>query len=1014
MRVIPLARFATALLLLAPPAFAADARPPAPVYRGPEEILSLDGSTNYQVIPYDPEMAGPSESGKITVAAWVRAKDVSRLQVVIKREGAWQLCIGAWEAPRGQFSVWTPEIYSLVSKPVLRAGEWQHLAGTYDGETFTYFVNGEAVSSELFMNGEAVSSEPAEHGPPAVNSGQALWVGVNIPATGPEMLFEGDLAGMAVWDRALTADEVAAIAANPPAGVTLAAPLAPPARAAAAVPVAPVPLTGELAGIALGFDLGAGIRLQRIGDTVASSGGRLFAVRVGGRNISSDEVTVRQKEVVAAAEGWVIPFDLPDGLGIGTLRFFPGGEPGVLNTQLELANGGPAGVWRVLFPLVEGVTLDKKPPGELEFFFPINEGWLGKGECSLGVTYGTRGWLPVLAAWHPAGTGVSLQVRDGDFDMCSLLFRNASPGGKAGAAPPDNAPGQFQKSLYGESYHPDALRSSEVFPFQAPGLTLGVATAEFPLGMTRTWKSRTFAIQVYDGKGIFKTPLASYGKWVRGAWWRHRPMNPSIRDMFLSFAVHERGGNGGFLKGFHNGTKYILGDQAETYARDMGGHPFPELVWWWRLGEEVKSGPHAGRFFPHTKGDYEFEPRFGGGAALRAEIERVHQIGGRVCLYVQGRLVGKQVPIGLAHGEEWAYMDKPGHYNTDFVFVDQAGLKRDYWNFCPQAKGWQEHLGDVAQRALAGSGADALRIDSMAETLVCYNPRHEHAQNPLVGLLEFLATVRKGVEAAGPDKTLWVEHCGSDAAAMRVDGTLAQGSDPAVPLVDKMGGYGISPFRFVYPEVKCVEWGHVPMAFDYLSKRFLFNGIGMTVGDSSGDRLQLLTRRAEVLRSMGDVIGSMDCEPIVPTLVPGLLANRFSLGDREVYTLWNRSGQDAKGAVVNIPGKDGRRFVELLSGRECKAARKGAGDNVEIALPNGEVAVIGVFPKSIAAKGGGVFTCPDPMTLAVVDLATGKTLATGGQEITVPAPAGGGRLGVRALEGGYLLQDCIEVAAAEG
>jgi hypothetical protein len=979
----------------------ADGAGAQPVYRVPDQKLTFAGATAYKVIPCEPAMARPSESGQITVAAWVRAKDVSRGQIVLKREGAWQLVIGGWEQPRGMFAVWSPEIHSIMSEPVLKAGEWQHLAGSYDGAKFT-----------LFVNGKAVSSEPAAYGKPAPNAQQPLWIGANLPANKPEMLFDGDLADMAVWDRALTEAEVAAIAANPPAGVTPSAPIAPPAKAAAAVPAAPVPLTGELGGIGLGFDLGAGIRLQRIGDKVASSGGRMFAVRVGGRNIYSDEVRVRQKEVVAAADGWKIPFDLPDGLGIGVLRLWPGGEPGVITTQLELANGGTAGVWRVLFPLVEGVMLDEKPAGELEFFFPFQEGWLGKGECSLGVTYGFRAWLPVLAAWHPDGTGVSLQVRDKDFDVCSLLFRTASPGGKAGAALADNAPGQFQKSLYGESYHPDILYSSEAFRLESPGLTLGMATAEFPLGSTRTWQSRTFAIQVYDGKGIFKTPLSSYGKWARATWWKHRRMSPSIRDMFLSFTVHERVGNGGFVKGFHDGTKYILGDQAEAYARDMGGHPFPELAWWWKLGEEVKSGPYAGRFFPHTKGDYEFEPRFGGAAALRAEIERVHQIGGRVCLYVQGRLVGRQLPIGLAHGEEWAYMDKPGHFNLDWNYVDGAGLKRDYWNFCPQARGWQEHLRNVAQRALTESGADAVRIDSMAETLICYNPRHEHAQNPLAGLLEFLATIRKGVEAAGPEKTMWAEFCGSDAAGMYLDGTLAQGSDPGVPLVDKMGGYGISPFRFIYPEVKCVEWGNVTKAFDYLSKRFLFNGIGMSVSDISGERLQLLTRRAEVLRSMGDVIASLDCEPIVPTLVPGLLANRFSLGDREVYTLWNRSGQDAKGVVVNIPGKSDRRFVELLSGRECKTVRKGAGDEVELALPSGEVAVIGVFPKVIASKEGGSFACPAGMTIETVDLATGRTIASGGQALQIPKSGPGGRgVSVRALKDGYLVQDCVEVSA---
>jgi hypothetical protein len=320
----------------------------------------------------------------------------------------------------------------------------------------------------------------------------------------------------------------------------------------------------------------------------------------------------------------------------------------------------------------------------------------------------------------------------------------------------------------------------------------------------------------------------------------------------------------------------------------------------------------------------------------------------------------------------------------------------------------------VAQRILTESAADALRLDSMAEILVCHNPLHEHAKNPLVGLLEYLATIRKGVEAAGPDKTLWGEFCGSDAAAMYFDGTLAQGSDPKVVMSGKMSTYGVSPFRFVYPEVKCIEWGHVPMAFDYLSKRFLFNGVGITVGDVSTEQLRILTRHAEVMRSVGDVIGSMDCEPLVPTLIQGVLANRFTLGDREIYTLWNRSTKDYTGALLNIPGKSGRRFVELLSGRQCQTIRNTDRDDVEFALPSGEVAVLAAFPRIIESKGGGLISCPASLTLEAVDHSTGKTVATGEGKLEIPqAVLDGSRLTVRALKEGYLVQDLVEVVRSK-
>ena len=784
--------------------------------------------------------------------------------------------------------------------------------------------------------------------------------------------------------------------------------IAQPAKASTSTPVL---LEDMLGGVALRIDISKGIRLQGIGSEVVSESGRMFAVLVGNRRIHSDEVDVRRKEVVATRDGWTLPFDLPDGLGTGVLLLSPGGEPGVFKTSLELKNQGSPSAWRVLFPRVEGVTLDGKTTEDAEFFFPFQEGWLGQGKCHLSIAYGHRAWLPVLAAWNPKGTGISVQMRDLEFDVHSLLLRNSSAAGTGAASDTAN---HFTKSLYGESYHPDKLGGATAFPMKEAGLTLGFATREFPLGLGQTWKSKTFAIQTYDGKGIFKTPLASYGKWARATWWKHRPIERGIRDQFMAIPVHERGGGRAVQKGFWDGRQWILADQVEAFKRDAGGHIFPELCYWWNRGDNIRTGQFNGRLYQHTHGDYAFEPRFGGATALRAQVERVHQAGGRVCLYVQGRIAWKKSLVGSEHAEDWAWMDKPGHRNLDWSGAGQGEWMTDNWNFCPQAKGWQEHLRGVTQRILTESDADAVRLDSMAEILVCHNPLHEHAKNPLVGLLEYLATIRKGVEAAGPDKTLWGEFCGSDAAAMYLDGTLAQGSDPKVVMSGKMGAYGVSPFRFVYPEIKCIEWGHVPMAFDYLSKRFLFNGIGLTVGDVSPQQLRVLTRHAEVMRSVGDVLGSMDCEPIVPTLVQGVLANRFSLGDKEIYTLWNRATADSKNAVISIPGKPGRRFVELLTGHVCNTVRKESGDEVALALPPGEVAVLAAFPGVIESKGGGLYTCPTSLTLEAIDQSTGKTVARGEGKLEISEAAlGGSSLTVRALKDGYLVQDLVEVTRSK-
>ena len=116
--------------------------------------------------------------------------------------------------------------------------------------------------------------------------------------------------------------------------------------------------------------------------------------------------------------------------------------------------------------------------------------------------------------------------------------------------------------------------------------------------------------------------------------------------------------------------------------------------------------------------------------------------------------------------------------------------------------------------------------------------------------------------------------------------------------------------------------------------------------------------------------------------------------------------------LLTIPGKPGRRFVELLSGRECRSVRKDAGNDVELALPSGEVAAIGAFPKVIESKGEGHFTCPATMTLVAIDLSSGKTIAAGSGKLEVPQSAlGAGQISVRTFQNAYLVQDCMEVSS---
>lgn len=237
----------------------------------------------------------------------------------------------------------------------------------------------------------------------------------------------------------------------------------------------------------------------------------------------------------------------------------------------------------------------------------------------------------------------------------------------------------------------------------------------------------------------------------------------------------------------HDKLEFICADQAEQYHATRGGHAFVEWYQWWNHGEKLTAGRFAGSLHPFAgMGDYRLEPSWGGLPAYRKEIERCHDAGARVCLYILGGSVWKTSPIGREHAFDWGVMRTPGKVEEVWSGQDWSGITTQFWDMCSEAVGWQQFLRDTARRVLTETGPDAVRLDTKAEAILCRNPHHPHADDPLRGLLTYLRTIRQGVDKAGPDKALMGEFAGSDAAAQYFDATLAQGHDIDAPLSSQM------------------------------------------------------------------------------------------------------------------------------------------------------------------------------------------------------------------------------------
>jgi len=115
-----------------------------------------------------------------------------------------------------------PFPYSIdysASKQTVMKGEWQFVAFTYDGENIRSYLNGEFETREpeLIRNtkgfpgypeGMTHSKNPYFYPDGMGNNGSDFTVGAVLLARGMGNYFRGQIGGLAVFDRALSAEEI--------------------------------------------------------------------------------------------------------------------------------------------------------------------------------------------------------------------------------------------------------------------------------------------------------------------------------------------------------------------------------------------------------------------------------------------------------------------------------------------------------------------------------------------------------------------------------------------------------------------------------------------------------------------------------------------------------------------------------------------------------------------------------------------------------------------------------------
>jgi len=153
-------------------------------------------------------------------------------------------------------------------------------------------------------------------------------------------------------------------------------------------------------------------------------------------------------------------------------------------------------------------------------------------------------------------------------------------------------------------------------------------------------------------------------------------------------------------------------------------------------------------------------PELGGWEGLRGGINDVHDIGGRVCLFVNFQWADPNTDWYRDELHHYAVMDVHGDtkrdgwgYNvlSDVVGTAPEGHKPTVTMICPTEEAFQTIIVDQFVE-LAKLGIDALSIDKLQNMYRCYNPRHTHRPgDTTTALIAAVGRICDAVRQVNPD-----------------------------------------------------------------------------------------------------------------------------------------------------------------------------------------------------------------------------------------------------------------------
>ncbi|MHB9071388.1 MAG: DUF6259 domain-containing protein [Sedimentisphaerales bacterium] len=549
---------------------------------------------------------------------------------------------------------------------------------------------------------------------------------------------------------------------------------------------------------------------------------------------------------------------------------------------LKVTNQSTGGVkLKPIFPIIGTVAIGGKAASN-QYFFPWRSGIVGKVNCDLLYEYGGLAWMQVVSIFDESTqSGLYVYPKDDSGTIKGMILKKTVP----------QTEGMVKHSELTAAYEAPTEDILEI----KNGAGFAYYYFEREVGAGEQILLPPTAMGIY--RGGWKEALKNYSVWAH-TWYKHVNTPKWFMNCFNFLPQHKPAYYSAENK------KYVA---AERLA---GSEHIVQWAHWWDYKEQANwpADILMGREQP---GDFDYNAERGGLDAFKKEIKKMQDKGTRFTVYVDHRFCCKDTRIGKAHGNEWAAIYRPGGTAEGY-----GGPTDQYVTCFMEPNAWPDYLAEVCGRIVKDTGMDGIYLDELALPFACYNPNHLHNRQykSIVYIPAFAANIAKSREAMvkeNPEAILMTEHAGSDYFSQFIDGSWSQTFyELGFPFSTKyFDDLSVNYFHFCFPEFKLAEWGGSKES----PRRCFFNGIGVDWGVGS---LDYLRKTGQVMKENGDAFASMNPEPIVETKIKKVLANKFRIEKKTVYTIYNKLGAAVDGEIIEVEPRPDWHWVELVYDNE--------------------------------------------------------------------------------------------------